>query len=287
MTASKGVLATAVIAASLFLLQCEKVRAADVEFCPARMDAMHAFQAPHDGLFSFYVAAESARSVSANVIVQGERNWYTFQFKDAKIVPELAHYQSSTVRFDRTLYHSKPLYVQLAPEERILRWWIYDAVATGDSVFGWDERGDVTCLPEPYDDTKIKPLADAPKRVNVVNDLGQLPSPSDAVLVSSQIAQPADITECAKPFVPATVIHAFQPSWPSGIGRIGARVTTEIEVAVNANGSLAGAWIYQPSGIPDFDLEALRAAELSRYHGGIALCKPAPGTYLFRADFEP
>jgi len=274
-------------AAALFVMQSGRVRAAEVEFCPARLDDFHAYGAPHDGLRSFYVSAESARSVSANVIVQGERNWYTFQFMDAALVPDLAHYRTSTVRFDRMLYHTKPLYVQLPPGERVLRWWIYDATATGDSVFGWGNKGDVTCFPPPGGGAKILPLADPPKRDNPSDDLAQLPGPSDTVLSGSQIAQPADTTECAKPFVPATVIHAFQPSWPMSVPRLSMAVVSEIEVAVNANGSLAGAWVYQPTGFPELDSEALKAAEFSKYHGGIALCKPAPGTYLFRADFDP
>lgn len=273
-------------AALLFALQSGRVWAGEVEFCPARLDAFRAFRGAHDGLISFYVAAESARSVSANVIVQTDRDWYTFQFKDAALVPDLAHYQSSTVRFDKTLYHSKPLYVQLPPGERILRWWIYDATSIGDSTFGWDSRGDVTCFPPPEGDSKFPPLADAPKRTNPGNDLLKPPGPSNTILTVSKIPQPADITECAKPFVPATVVRAFQPSWPPSVPRLTAAVVTEIEVAINADGSLAGAWVYKPSGYPDIDVEALKAAELSKYHGGIALCKPAPGNYLFRADFE-
>ncbi|MBV8531555.1 MAG: hypothetical protein JO104_09575 [Candidatus Eremiobacteraeota bacterium] len=274
-------------AALLFVMPCARVWASEVEFCPARLDAFHAFHGSNDGLIAFYVAAESARSVSANVIVQSESNWYTFQFKDAALVPDLAHYESPTVRFDRTLYHTKPLYVQLPAGERILRWWIYDATSTGDSVFGWDDKGDVTCFPPPEGDTKIPPLAHPPRRVNPRNDLEQLPALSDKILAASKIAAPADITECVEPFVPATVVHAFQPSWPAGVPRLSAAVVSEIEVAINANGSLAGAWVYTPSGYPDLDLEALKAAGLSKYRGGIALCKPAPGTYLFRADFDP
>jgi hypothetical protein len=274
-------------ATAIFLMSCGRVRAGEVEFCPAHLGDFHAFGGAHDGLIAFDVAAESARSVSANVIVQGESGWYTFQFKDAALVPDLAHYQSPTVRFDRTLYHTKPLYVQLPPGERIVRWWIYDAMSTGDSMFGWDSRGDVTCFPPPEAETKIPTLANRPKRVNAGNDLAQLPGPSDSILVSSKMAPPADITECAKPFVPAMVVHAEQPLWPTSVPRLSASVTSEIEVAVNANGTLAGAWVYTPSGYPDLDLAALKAAERSKYHGGIALCRPAPGTYLFRADFSP
>jgi len=268
-------------------MPCAHAQAGVMEFCPARLNGFHAFAPPHDGLISFYVAAESARSVSANVIVQGDRGWYTFQFKNANLVADLAHYQSSTVRFDRTLYHTKPLYVQLPPGERVLRWWIYDATSIGDSTFGWDKQGDVTCFPPPEGDTGIAPLADAPKRTNASNDLAELPSPSDSVLTVSPIPQPGEMTECAKPFVPASVVRAVQPTWPSTVRSLVTNVVTEIEIAVNADGSLAGAWVYTPSGILDLDLAALKAAEASKFRGGIALCKPAPGNYLFRADFDP
>ncbi|MBV9232878.1 MAG: hypothetical protein JO030_02440 [Candidatus Eremiobacteraeota bacterium] len=269
-----------------FVLACGRTWAGPVEFCPARLDGFHAFHGPNDGLIAFYVAAESARTVSANVIAQGESSWYTFQVKDVALVPDLAHFQSSTVRFDRVLYHTKPLYVKIPQGERIVRWWIYDATATGDAKFGWDKRGDVTCFPPPEGKTQIPPLADAPKRVNASNDLAQPPGPADTILAVSTIPPPPDISECTEPFVPARVVHAVEPQWPSSVPRLSATVASEIEVAINADGSLAGAWVYTPSGFPDLDIAALNAAELSKFHGGIALCKPAPGTYLFRALFE-
>lgn len=274
-------------AALLFAMQCANARADKAEFCPARLSQYHAFSGANDVLIAFYVSAESSRSVSANAIVQGVNGWYTFAFHDVALDADQAQYRSSTVRFDRTLYHSKPLYVRLPPGERIVRWWIYDAIATGDTVFGWDKRGDVTCLPPPETDAKIQPKADPPKRINAPDDLAHLPSAGEAILRSYAIPAPADLTECARPFVAASVVHAFQPLWPRSVPRLSEAVTSEIEIAVNANGTLAGAWVYTPSGYPDLDLEALRAAELSKYRGGIALCRPAPGMYLFRADFDP
>lgn len=283
----RGFVLTVASAAAVFLVQATQARADVMEFCPAHLNGFHAFASPHDGLISFYVAAESARTVSANVIVQSDRGWYTFQVKNANLVADVAHYESPTVRFDRTLYHTKPLYVQLPAGEGVVRWWIYDATAVGDATFGWDKRGDVTCFPQPEGETKFPPLANAPKRVNESYDLAELPGPSDSVLVVSPIPQPAEMTECAKPFVPASVVHATQPTWPSTVRSLLTNLTTEVEIAVNSDGSLAGAWVYTPSGIADLDLAALRAAEASTYRGGIALCKPAPGNYLFRADFDP
>jgi hypothetical protein len=274
--------------AGVLAISTGKARASVVEFCPAHMAGDHAFATPNDGLVAFEVAAESARSVSANVIVQGGSSWYTFQFVNAALAPDLAHYESHTVRFDRTLYHTKTMYVKLPAGERIVRWWIYDAASIGDAQFGWDKRGDVTCLPQPDGESTFEPLAGAPKRVNDGDDdLSRLPSASDTVLETFTIPTPKDLTECAQPFVLATVTHAVSPDYPHSAPRLSTNVVSEIEVALNADGSLAGAWVYTPSGVPDLDREALKAAELSKYHGGIALCRPAPGTYLFRADFDP
>lgn len=277
----------AVSSALLLLLLCGKAEASKVEFCPARLDYYHYFSGANDGLVAFYVAAESARSVSANVIVQGSSSWYTFQLQNAALLPDLAHYRSHTVRFDRILYHTKPMYVRFPAGERIVRWWIYDATSLGDTVFGWDKRGDFTCLPEPdaLVRGKFPPLSNPVERVNGIDDLEQLPGPSDAILPAYKIAPPSDMTKCAAPFVPATVVRAMSPLYPRSVGRLNATVTVEIEVAINANGSLAGAWVYTPSGIPDIDAAALRAAEISKYQPGLAMCRPAPGNYLFRADF--
>jgi hypothetical protein len=272
-----------------FLMPCEKAAAAIVEFCPARMDAAHVFGGSYDGLIAFYVAAESARSVSANVIAQGESGWYTFQFQNAAIVADLAHFRSHTVRFDRTLYHTKRMYVRFPAAERIVRWWIYDATSLGDTAFGWDQRGDYICLPQPdaYPNVKRAPLPDPPIRTNDSGDLLVPPGPSDTILASYKTAAPADIAKCDKAFVPATVVRAISPVYPRSVRGLAVSVTSEIEVAINANGSLAGAWVYTPSGIPDIDAAALRAAEISTYRAGVAMCRPAPGTYLFRADFDP
>ena len=272
-----------------FLNSGERAIAAKVEFCPAHLDAYHAFDGTNDGLVSFYVAAESARSSSANVIVQGERGWYTFQFQNAALLADVAHYKSHTVKFDRTLYHTKPLYVRLPAGERIVRWWIYDATSLGDTVFGWDKRGDFTCLPEPdaNPNAKVRDIPDPPQRVNATNDLEALPAAGATVLPAYAIATPGDMTKCLNPFVSSTVTRAVSPLYPASARWLATNVTSEIEVAINADGSLAGAWVYTPSGIPAIDAAALRSAEISTYSKGIAMCRPAPGTYLFRADFDP
>jgi len=177
--------------------------------------------------------------------------------------------------------------VHLPPGEHLVRWWVYDATSVNDATFGWDKRGDVTCFPPPEGDTGIRVTPIGLKRLNESDELMELPGSEDAVLTVSPVPQPAEMTKCAKPFVPASVVRAAQPTWPRTVGRISTNLVTEVEIAVDADGSLAGAWVYTPSGISDLDTAALNAAEASKFRGGIALCLPAPGNYLFRADFDP
>jgi hypothetical protein len=280
--------------AAFFVVAGAKARA-ESEFCPAQVGAWHSFGASNEGLRAFYIGAGSTRTVSGDVIVQGENGWYTFAFANVQVLPDLAHYQNDAVRFDRNEYHSKPLYLQLPAGEKVLRWWVTDAAATGDAVFNWDAKGAVKCAPQGQ--VEIVDGAASGKgaalhytsdvtRTNPLHDLEQLPAAGDAVLVATATDAPAGLTGCKDPFKAAYVTYAFRPHWPEGL-KIGAEITTKIAVAVNADGSIADAWVYQPTGFPEADNEALRSARFSKYHAGTALCQPAPGTYLFSATFQP
>ncbi len=259
---------------------------AEAEFCPASVDWMYAFPAPREGLHSFYVFASSERTVSANVIVETDQKWYTFQVLNARISADLAHYRTSTVHYDYTFYHSRPLYVQLPAGENVVRTWVNDAFSSGDTQFGWDTKGDVDCLPAPGGDPKVPVEKDRPVRTNPLNELEQLPSAAETVIAPTAMDPPADLKTCATPFVPARVRSTIAPAWPTGIA-ISVPLSTDVEVAVSPDGKLADAWVYKPSGIPELDLAAVKAAKLSKYQPGTALCHPAPGYYLFRADFQP
>jgi TonB family protein len=63
--------------------------------------------------------------------------------------------------------------------------------------------------------------------------------------------------------------------------------STVVEVAINPDGTLLDAWVWGPSGIPQFDAEALRAAKASTYTGARGYCRPVPGEYFFRVTFAP
>jgi hypothetical protein len=270
---------------SLGIACCGTARA-EAEFCPARIDRMYPFEAAHDGLRSFEVAAESERIVSGNVIVQGEKNWYTFQFINANVLKNVGHFKSSTVKFDRTTYDSKPLYIQFPPGERLLRWWVVDAATSGEKVFGWDARGDVQCSPEPGGDPSYAPSLDSlALLLNRDTSIEMPPGAGDVILAPEHIAEPQGMTACAKPFVPASVTHAVSPTYPTDLDLDGT-VVSEVKIAVTADGKIADAWVYQPTGFPQLDIAAINAAKNSAYRGGIALCKPSPGYYIFTVTYQ-
>jgi hypothetical protein len=269
---------------SLGIALCGTARA-EAEFCPARIDRMYPFEAPHDGLRSFEVSAESERIVSGNVIVQGEKNWYTFQFVNVNVLKNVMQFKSSTVKFDRALYYSQPLYIQLPAGERLQRWWVVDAATSGEKTFGWDARGDVACSPQPGGDTKVPPVTPVATALNPDTSLEVPPGAGDAILAPKRIEEPQGMTACATPFVAATVTRAVTPAYPADL-YLDATVVSQVKIAITADGKIADAWIYVPTGFPQLDIAAMDAAKNSTYRGGVALCKPSPGYYLFTVTYQ-
>jgi hypothetical protein len=267
------------------LLLCATARAS-AEFCPARVDQLHQFAAPNDAVRSFYISAESDRSVSGDITIEGKSGWYTVPFTNAKISPDVAHYKDAVLDFNRTLYHSKLLYLRLPPGETVVRFWVSDATTTGETTFGWDAQAHVTCLADAGAKGEGTPHTNFAPRVNDTQSLDQPPRDGDDIATAQRTDPPAGLTACATPFADARVKHALPPVWPEGI-RISRIATSYVEVAVGSDGKVADAWIYQPSGLAELDFAALKAAKLSSYQAGVTLCQPAPGRYLFAASFNP
>jgi hypothetical protein len=264
-------------------LQCAVARAS-AEFCPASIVQMTPFQAPYAGLRSFSLLAESERTVSGTITIHTDKGWYAAPFTNVKISPDLAHYKDALIQYDRTLYHSKVLYLRLPPGEKTKEFWVSEAMSTEETTFGWDARGRVLCPDPAYGDSEVEPAPKRAPRVNDTQDFTQLPGSSDDVAVAVPAEEPAGYASCAKPFSSARVKHAVSPEWPQGI-EITRNASTFVEIAISAEGKVVDAWIYQPSGLPELDFAALKAARLSEYQGGVSLCKPAPGTYIFTATF--
>jgi TonB family protein len=91
---------------------------------------------------------------------------------------------------------------------------------------------------------------------------------------------------CLKPYAHAKVDgYPMQPQYPVIARSMGATGMSAVRVALNADGSVAGASIYKSSGFDSLDQAALQAALATHYKPEIFRCEPIAGAYIFRAEF--
>jgi hypothetical protein len=260
---------------------------ATIEYCPAEINGLHSLATVKPGLFSYNVFAESARTVGGNVLVETPAGWFTFPFSGVQVAPDVEQLKNSYVSFKRTEYRSGELFVQFPPNvTHIVMSWVSDAQAKGDGAFGWEARGDVPCSPlggvravakHPDPDSDVSRVN--PDPVN----LDTPPASGDRIATAVTATPPP--MDCPQPFVPASVKTVVPPAWPPGIS-INRDIETIVKVAIGPNGQVDDAWIYQPSGLKQFDDAAVAAAVSSTYIPAVAVCKPVPGTYAFKAHFQ-
>jgi hypothetical protein len=263
------------------------------EFCPATIGPAHQVKDGGGTLYSTTLGAEAPRSVTADVEAQTENGWYQFSIPETAIVQQAARYRTSQLTFTRNESSSTLLYVRFPQGAgNVIRWWITDAISSGDSAMGWDEKGKVGCSPYAQgsapapDPAMLKQYQGfvAERLGPPLLDYDRMPGTGDAVLtIAPAVAQELS---CDKPFSNSTVSHPVSPAWPLTYTTAVA-LQTLVRVDVNPDGSVVDAWVFQPSGIRAFDNSAVDAARRSTYTAGRAFCEPAPGIYLFRALFTP
>jgi hypothetical protein len=110
------------------------------------------------------------------------------------------------------------------------------------------------------------------------------PLPSSGIIhVAITLKQALPTLACGKLFSYATVIRPYQPA---GVPTA-KRLTSEVETFVDSNGHVVRTTLYESSGSPNADAQAIDAAQRTTYAPATLLCTPIVGRYLFRADFEP
>ncbi|MGB6987115.1 MAG: TonB family protein [Candidatus Aquilonibacter sp.] len=257
------------------------------EFCPAEIEAPHQLDAKTgpSALFSYALRAEGPRSVAGSVLFNTSMGWFEVEFPATPLTAHAYQMQDEFVTFTRNTFESDPLYVRFPQPVTIKGVFVASATSSGDQVFGWDAKGTVQCAPRAGFGTppSTRPKTSLVKTLNPRTDLDVMPG-SNAVSAVAAITSAPGSTDCDVPFANASV-EAASPEYPLVAENRAASVW--VEVAVNADGTLADAWIYAPSGSRDFDAAALRAARLSKFKGGRVFCQPAGGDYLFHAVFNP
>lgn len=284
---------------ALGILACARPAQAVTEFCPAHITEMRAPAATSDVIggsgdvvtdapssnYTYTLEAETPRTlVHATMIADTDDGWYGWRAENVPLLKASGqvHVGQSAIAITYassaalTVVFPKPLVVHHA--------WVTVARTDGESVMGWDERGDFACEVPDFPDggAGFAPITRRQAAATPAPAPAASVPPGTAIVVS----QPFPI-DCDRPFKRATVTRAVPPQYPPG-GYGGGVYSTRIEVAVGDNDQLVDAWIYAGGGgSSPFDLAALRAARASSFSSPISYCQRVRGYYLFRADFMP
>lgn len=108
------------------------------------------------------------------------------------------------------------------------------------------------------------------------------PSAQPTVIYPATSPAPA----CTAPDVPARTIEAVTPEAPQSALQEGMTGVADVRVDLAANGDVLAVSIYRSSGSLALDQAALRAARSSRYAAALQDCRPAAGSYIFKAEFD-
>ena len=122
----------------------------------------------------------------------------------------------------------------------------------------------------------------ARSRAQVVTD-ARAATPVDAAL---PVPDPplANCIDNAKRVLPEATELAG-PRGPSGVAALRDK-TALVQIDLTDDGIVANASVYRSSGDSRFDLAAMWGAAASKYSGGRFHCRPAGGSYLYRADYS-
>lgn len=311
--------AAAVVAAiiSLFVWAHAIASASEVEYCPARVIVENVGTATPEPsaspqpatMFAIRLDAASARSVQGVVGFDTTGGWYQVAVPDIPLLAVESRWSDDAVEFKRHEFLSDPIYVSFPKPVTIASAFMISATTQGESVFGWDAKGTVTCAapsdrlntPQKYpnaggDRETLDVLTvdrSAGTQSGTTESLRRLspkldiePPPSGAGSVHATIPAAVPDASCRAPFAPAKVKELLQPPYPDILGREDIPFAEVlIAVAVSATGKVDAAWVFAPSGFTAIDESALHGARGSTYEPARSFCQDAPGTYLFKADF--
>jgi TonB family protein len=286
----KRVLITALICA-VFFVCAHRPASATVEFCPATLQIQPVGQNNSKTdrpaqLYGFNLYAHSPRSVVASVAFDTNGGWYTLEVPRITLSPKQRHYASGPERFTRTDFVSQTMYVRFPSPVVINDAWVFQASAQGDGPFGWEKQGEVNCDPSGPGLTSQAPVPQLALDPKDQDALGAAPS-QKSMIFAAATTQPIERAACAQPFQDATVTNAVTPDYPDAVSALRAGGVSTVEVDINADGSLADAWVWGPSYYSELNAAALQAARNSKYKPKRAYCRNVPGRYFFQVTFSP
>lgn len=232
-----------------------------------------------DGNFArFRLGAISARTVSGVVRLQTEKGWYAAEFSNIPFRALQQNYNDQGMTFSHEDYLSDDVMVKLPTRDPVVYAYVAQAHATGDTFMNWDRYGEVACSPTPF--------SPRDKR-NSARPMPEL-SKTPITLTAKAIAAPLQGT-CAEPFADVQVLKPGPFHYPGILGRDDptARPTgvTVVVVAVDRDGSVVDAWVWEPIGTPMLDQAVVDEARKAKYAPGKAFCENVPGYFVLRSVF--
>ena len=264
----------------LVLFNAAAARAA-AEFCPAQASVPipvgATFGAPATR-YSYQLTAPTQRSVSATLIADTDRGWYTWNVGDVVLAATQRTFADRAFPpLPYTIAASPSLAVAFPVPVTIAHAWIVSARARSSLFLSWNGLGVWQCDVPAFDGpSDRKPADDA---VATAPPAAQYPL---AIAIATE--PPFAIGTCAHEFALATVLKAEAPVYaPTQLDALSAASHfAAVQVAVDSDGQALDAWIWATSGNSAFNRASVVAALGSTYSGAISYCRPVKGTYLFR-----
>ncbi len=267
----------AIVLALLCTILCGTRAQAAAEFCPASI--VGGVAKVDANSYRLRLGAISPRTVSGFLRLQTDKGWYNAPYSGVLLTAMSQQHNDRGFAFSYEDYLSGDIVVKFPAPIVVQYAYVSQAQTKGETLLDWDKEGTVTCLPTPVAAKSTPPPARA------------LPPLSrDAVTINARpIDSPFD-TKCADPFaevqlrkteplhVPSLFAHDNFTQVPEG--------TAGVVVAVERDGSVVDAWLWESSGTPLLDQAAMDQARKSTFLPGRAFCRNVPGYFLLRSEFK-
>ena len=226
-------------------------------------------------VYSFDVVAPTARSAHGNLALETDAGWFRVPFGPFELTQATRHMTNAKDGAMTSMSFRSPIqYVNFGKPVTIRGWWVENAASDGAD---WSDVGLFACSPE---------LISNKYAWHPIPAEGQpyTSMPAGARAIAAQPVPPILRTDCAKPFVDASVVKQVSPDYPftSQMNR----TTSTILVTILPNGVAVDATVFKSSGLEAFDIAAISAAMRSTYTPKIAFCKPTIGRYLWKVMFD-
>ena len=266
---------------ALFVLSLAHAGAV-TEFCPASLSIRPVGVTAADrpaAIYGFMLKAPGARDLIATLTFDTDKGWFSTTTPAVALVEKQYHYDIGYRTAVRSDWNSPLMYVKFPSPVHLTNAW----VSIGNAQ---------ACLPPPV---HAKPVNEPTSQtvllmrdILVTKDADQLslaPRP-DSVILSAASIEPEYRPTCAHPFREGGITRPATLDPGNGSHFTSAAGYSVVEVAIDRDGSMAGAWIWLSSGETAMDNALLWSAQHSEYKNAVSYCRPVPSIYLFPLSFN-